>query len=74
MTQMNLSTKQKQTHRENRLVLADGEAGDGTGGNSGISRCKLIHRIDKRSSPTVYHRELSSISCDKPYEKEHICV
>ena len=43
MTQMNLSTKQKQTHRENRLVLADGEAGDGTGGNSGISRCKLSY-------------------------------
>ena len=43
MTQINSSTKQKQTHRENRLVVAEGEAGDGTGRSSGISRCKLSY-------------------------------
>ena len=30
-----------------------------------ISRCKLIHRMDKQQGPTVYHGELYSISCDK---------
>ena len=44
MAQMNLSTKQKQTHIENRLVVAKRK------GNWGrmdlefeISRCKLLH-------------------------------
>ena len=32
MTQMNLSTKQKQTHIENRLVVAKGEVGWGRDG------------------------------------------
>ena len=44
MTQMNLSTKQKQTDIENRLVVAKGKGG--RGGNDwefGISRCKLLH-------------------------------
>ena len=26
----------------------------------------IIHRIDKEQIPTVYHRELYSISCDRP--------
>ena len=28
-----------------------------------------IYRIDKQQGPTVYHRELYLISCDKPYWK-----
>ena len=33
----------------------------------GISGCKLIiYRMDKQQGPTVEHRELYSISCDKP--------
>ena len=32
----------------------------------GISRGKLlIYRIDKQQGPTVWHKELYSISCDK---------
>ena len=42
---MNLSTKQKQIHKENRLVVAKG-VGHGGGNNweFGISRCKLLHK------------------------------
>ena len=32
MIQMNLPTKQKQTHKENRLVVAKGMAGQGRAG------------------------------------------
>ena len=46
MTQMNLSTKQKQTHgHRDRLVDAKGEeAGGGMEWEVGISRCKLLYR------------------------------
>ena len=40
----------------------------------GISRCKLL---DKQQGPTVEHRELYSISCDKPSWKtiwKRMCV
>ena len=46
MTQMNLPTKEKQTHRhrENRLVVAKGEgAGGGLDWEFGTSRWKLIY-------------------------------
>ena len=37
-----------------------------------------FYRMDKQQGPTVQHRELYSISCDKPYgkvyEKEYICI
>ena len=43
MAKMNLSTKQKQTHIENRLVVARGkEGGSGMDGEFGVSRCKLL--------------------------------
>ena len=36
----------------------------------------IIYRMNKQPDPTVRHRELYSISCEKPYgkeyEKEHI--
>ena len=36
-------------------------------GKFGISRCKLLYiRMDKQQGPTVQHRELYLISCDKP--------
>ena len=38
MTQMNLSVKQKHTHRENRLVVADGEGeAEGWSGRWGLA-------------------------------------
>ena len=46
MTQMNLSTKEKQIHRhrKNRLVVAKGErGGGGIDLEFGVSRCKLLH-------------------------------
>ena len=45
MARMNLSTKQKQTHRhENRLVVVKGK-GEGVEltENLGFNRCKLLH-------------------------------
>ena len=35
-------------------------------GKSGINRCKLLYRNGKQQGPTVQHRELNLISCDKP--------
>ena len=44
MAQMNLSTKEKQTQIENRLVVAKGEeGGSGMDRKFGVSRCKLLH-------------------------------
>ena len=40
MTQMNLSTKQRDSDIENNLVVAKVE---GKGGSTGISRCKLLY-------------------------------
>ena len=31
----------------------------------------IIHRMDKQQGPTIEHRELYPISCDKPYGKEY---
>ena len=57
--------KQKHTDTENRLVVAEG-GGGGVDWEFGISKCKLLtYRMDKQG-PTVQHRELYSISCDKP--------
>ena len=41
MTQMNLSTKQKQTHRHREQTC--GCQGGGEVGEFGIGRCKLLH-------------------------------
>ena len=43
---MNLSTKQKETHTENRLVVAKGNVGRrGMDPKSGASSCKLLHQF-----------------------------
>ena len=69
---MNLSMKQKQTHRHR-------EQSCGCQGGGGWVREGLRvwdqqmqtskYRMDKQQGPTVQHRELYSISCDKPYGK-----
>ena len=74
---MNISMKQKQTHIENRLVVAKGE-GDGGGKDweFGISRCKLlyvewINKVPLYSTenyiqyPVINHN-------GKEYEKEYM--
>ena len=45
MAQMNLFTKQKQTHRhrEQTVVAGVGEGGGGKDWEFGISRCKVIY-------------------------------
>ena len=69
MTQTNLFTKQKQTHRHRKYTSGCQE---GWGGmdwefGGGGCRCELLHIewINNRV-PTVYHKELYSISWDKP--------
>ena len=52
---------------ENRLVVAKGEGW----GRDGVGVCgqkmqASIYKMDKQQSPTVQHRELYSVSCDKP--------
>ena len=67
---MNLSTNQKQTHRHRKQV-AKGEGGWGRDG-LGVwdqQMQTIIYRMDKQQGPTVQHRELYSVSCDKPQWK-----
>ena len=69
---MNLSMKQKQTHRH-REQTCDCQGG-GWLGREGLGvqdqqMQTIIYRMDKQQGPTVQHRELYSISCDKPYKK-----
>ena len=64
---MNLSMKQKQTHRH-REQTGGCQGGGGwrrDGMEAGVSRWKLLYRMDKQQGPTVEHREQYSISCDK---------
>ena len=73
MTQMNLSkNRNRLTDIENRLVVAQGEwKGGGAVAERWIWSLELvdancyIYRMDKQG-PTVQHRELYSISYDKP--------
>ena len=55
MTQMNLSTKQKQTHRHREQTHGcQGGGGRGMDGEFGISRCKLSYiEWIKQQGPTV---------------------
>ena len=66
---MNLSMKQKQTHRHREQTCGCQEGGvwerDGVGG-WGQQLQTSTYRMDKQQGPTVEHRELYSISCDKP--------
>ena len=66
---MNLSAKQKQTHRHREQTC--GCQGGGGWGRDGLRVCDQqmqtsIYRMDKQQGPTVQHKELYSISCYKP--------
>ena len=67
---MNLSMKQKQTHRHREQAVgcqAGGAVGAGWIESLGLADAKYyIYKMDKQQGPTVEHRELYSISCDKP--------
>ena len=67
---MNLSMKQKQTHRyrENRFVSAKRkEVWGRMDWEFGTRKCKLLYTewINKALS-TIWNRELYSVSCNKP--------
>ena len=69
-TQMNLSTKQKQTHgHRDQTGGSQAEVGKGeryTGSLGLIDATIDTFRMDKQQRLDVYHRELFSISSDKP--------
>ena len=54
--------------QKNRLVVAKGEGvREGVEWEVGTSRYKtVIHGGNKQQGPTAEHRELYSMSCDKP--------
>ena len=51
---------------ENRLVVAKGDEGQGRDGVWGQQMQTVMYRMDKQQGPTVQHKELYSVSCDKP--------
>ena len=66
---MNISTKQKQTHRRREQTC--GCQGGGGWGKDGVGvwdqqMQTITYKMDKQQGPAVQHRELYSISCDKP--------
>ena len=67
---MNLSTTQKQTHKHREQTCGcQGGGWQGAGMDWGLGLAVAhyyIYRMDKQQGPTVEHRELYSISCDKP--------
>ena len=65
MTQINLSMKQKQNHRH-REETGGCQGGVKLGEGWGEQMQAFIYRMDKRQGPAVQHRELYSISYDKP--------
>ena len=71
MTQINVSMKEKQTHRQREQTCGCQEGGREEGGTDWefeVSRRPLLHliyRADKQQGPTG-DRELHSIPCNKP--------
>ena len=65
---MNIPMKQKQTHRhgEHRLVVAKFGGMEWIGSQSLADVNHYLYRVDKQQGPTMQHRELYPISCDKP--------
>ena len=68
---MNLSTKQKQNNRHREQTCGcQGREWVGWGRDGlGVWDQQMqttIYRMDKQQGPNVQHRELYSVSCDKP--------
>ena len=64
---MDISTKQKQTHREHICgCQGEGEVKEGRTESLGLADTSIIYRMNKQQGLTVHQRELYSISCDKP--------
>ena len=68
---MNLFTKQKKTHKHRKQTYGyqRGKGGVGGGINQEFGNnvyILLYIKWIKKQGPTVQHRELYSVSCDKP--------
>ena len=65
---MNLSMKQKQIHRYKEQICGcqGWECGEGWIGSWDQQIQTITYRMDKQQGPTVQHRELYSISYNKP--------
>ena len=67
MIQMNLSTKQKQTHRPREQTCGCQWVGEGgMDWEFGISRCKLLYTGWIKNSKAIWLMELYPTSCNKP--------
>ena len=76
MTQMNLFTKEKQTHEENKLMVTKGESRGGINQEFGVKRQKLLYKTDKQVSTVTgnYIQYPVIIPNGKEYEKEYVCI
>ena len=82
MTQINLFIQQKWTQRNREQTYGCQEGSKyGTDGLEVRDQetKTIIYRMDKQQDSIVYHRELYSVSCDKPQRKNteknvHLCV
>ena len=66
---MNIFKKQKWNHRHREQICGcyGGGVGERWTGSLGLAdKNYYIQKIDKQQGPTVQHRELYSVSCDKP--------
>ena len=63
---MNLSMKQKQTHRNKGQTYGFQVAGGVEEGVQDQQMQTIMPRMDKQQGPTVKHRELYSISNNRP--------
>ena len=63
---MNISMKHR--HGEQTCGCQGGGGGGGREGSGALDQQMRtsIHRMDKQQGPAAEHRELYSISCDKP--------
>ena len=70
MTQINLSVNQKQNHGHREQTggcQGGGGVAEGRSGSLGLADANwYIYGMDKHQYPTLQHRELYSVPCDKP--------
>ena len=72
MIQINLFIKHKQTHKlENKLSKGERELGRDKLGVWDQQKQTTMYKIDKQQRPTVQHKGLYSITCNKPFRKEY---